>query len=295
MIHFLVLGGLLFGAYTWIHRGDGPGSIGASREIRIGEGEVAWLRETWGRQWQRDPTPEELRGLVTEYVKEELLAREARAMGLDENDTIVRRRLAQKLTFILEDTSALAVPADDDLRRNYAAHPERYRTEPRISFEQIYLSVEQQRDAQADAEALLAKLNRPGFNESPENLGDRSLLDAEFTDSDERSVRAQFGDDFSQAVFALQPGAWQGPIASGFGLHLVRVNSMTPGQLLEFAEVHDKILDDWRADRKRDDTARYFEVLRKRYHVIVDESVKPLLGTLDSLPAVSTGGANETQ
>jgi hypothetical protein len=95
LLHFLLIGGLLFATYSWLRRGACDDTAPAG--VRITASEVAWLKETWSRQWQREPTREELRGLATEFLKEELLAREARAMRLDENDTIVRRRLAQKV------------------------------------------------------------------------------------------------------------------------------------------------------------------------------------------------------
>ena len=107
LLHFLVLGALLFAVYSWLNRSL-PDNKSAAGTVRITSNEIAWLKETWSRQWQREPTRDELRGLVTDFLKEELLAREARALGLDQNDTIVRRRLAQKLEFLVQDTSRLA-------------------------------------------------------------------------------------------------------------------------------------------------------------------------------------------
>src|ERR1700730_1348782 len=131
LLHFLLIGGLLFATYSWWRRGAGDDP--APARVRITASEVAWLKETWSRQWQREPTREELRGLVTEFLKEELLAREARAMRLDENDTIVRRRLAQKVAFLVEDTAGLAEPTEQDLRRFYAGHPGPFPTSARGS------------------------------------------------------------------------------------------------------------------------------------------------------------------
>ena len=112
LLHFLVVGGLLFAAHAWLHRGGGD----APHVVHLTAAEVNWLKEMWARQWQRPPNEQELRGLVTDYVKEGLLAREARALGLDENDTIVRRRLAQKLAFFVQDTARLAEAGEDAMR-----------------------------------------------------------------------------------------------------------------------------------------------------------------------------------
>src|SRR5580704_19189271 len=140
LLHFLLIGGLLFATYSWLRRGAGDDA--APAEVRITASEVAWLKETWSRQWQREPTRDELRGLVTDFLKEELLAREARSLGLDQNDTIVRRRLAQKLEFLVQDTSRLAEPTEEDLRRFYKASPERFQTDAHISFTHVFFSRE---------------------------------------------------------------------------------------------------------------------------------------------------------
>ncbi|HSO46879.1 MAG TPA: peptidyl-prolyl cis-trans isomerase, partial [Rhizobiaceae bacterium] len=138
LLHFLLAGGLLFAAYAWLNRGgaDEP------RVVHITAAEVTWLKESWTRQWQRPPSEQELRGLVTDYLKEELLAREAKEMGLDEDDTIVRRRLAQKMAFLVQDTARLAEPGEEVLRRFYDARRAQYQAQARISFMQLYFETE---------------------------------------------------------------------------------------------------------------------------------------------------------
>ena len=157
LLHFLLFGALLFGAYAWMNRG--AGDVRPVRQVRVGENDVKWLKETWARQWQREPTREELRGLVMDFLKEELLAREAREMGLDENDTIVRRRLAQKVEFLVQDTARLAEPTEDDLRRFYAAHPERFSEEARVSFTHVYFSRDHPQEVAAARARLEANAN----------------------------------------------------------------------------------------------------------------------------------------
>ena len=133
LVHFLVLGALLFGGYAWLHRGESGSSDNGAGPVRITAKEIAFLTETWERLQQREPTREELHALVAGYLKEELLGREARAMGLDQNDLIIRRRLAQKVEFIVNDTSRLTAPTDDDLHRFYEANKESFQT-PRARF-----------------------------------------------------------------------------------------------------------------------------------------------------------------
>jgi len=278
LLHFLAAGALLFGAYAWLNP-SAPNSDPGARQVRIGAGEVKWLAETWVRQWGRAPTQEELGGLVTSLLKEELLSREAREMRLDENDTIVRRRLAQKLEFLVQDTARLAEPTEDALRRLYADHPDRFFTEARVSFTQIYFSRERRRDAATDAAAALARLSVAAAPD-PAALGDRLLLDGEHADVDRQTVAGAFGPEFARAVFALAPGAWHGPIASGYGLHLVRVASLEPARRRDFAEARPQVLELWREQRQREGEDRLFAGLLEKYDVVIDDSVKPLVGPL---------------
>jgi parvulin-like peptidyl-prolyl cis-trans isomerase-like protein len=283
LLHFLIFGGLLFGAYAWLN----PVARNANtepRQVRIGAGEVRWVTETWTRQWHREPSAEELRALVMNLLKEELFAREAREMRLDENDTIVRRRLAQKLEFFLQDTVQVAQPTENDLRSFYDAHPERFATEGRVSFTQVFFSRERRKDAALDARAALARLS----NATPTDIGatgDRLLLDAEFRDADEPTVASAFGPDFARAVFVLRPGAWHGPIESGYGLHLVYVGKSQAARRREFADVRSQVLEHWRDQQQREGEKRYFARLMQKYNVVVDDSVKSLVGPLSAAQA----------
>lgn len=277
LVHFLFAGALLFAAYGWLNRDKGDNATG-ELVVRVTAAQVEWLKESWARQWRRPPSEEELKGLVAAYLKEELLAREAQELGLEENDTVVRRRLAQKLEFLVQDTARLAEPTEEDLRRFYEAYPERFQTDARISFTQVFFSRERRQDATADARAALAELSRA--DAVPENVGDRLLIEAEFHQVDKLTVASQFGRDFAAAVMALEPGAWTGPLESGYGLHLVRVSGLTPTTRREFAKVKAQVLERWREEREREAHAQYFAGLLKKYDVVVDESVRPLVGPL---------------
>jgi hypothetical protein len=289
LLHFLVLGALFFAVYSWLNRSL-PGNKSTAGTVRITSNEIAWLKETWSRQWQREPTRDELRGLVTDFLKEELLAREARALGLDQDDTIVRRRLAQKLEFLVQDTSTLAEPTEEDLRRFYEANPERFQTDARISFTQVFFSREKRANAATEANAALKDLAR-GANAV--DLSDRILVDSDFVNADMQSVAGQFGREFADAVFALKPGGWTGPIESGYGLHLVRVSEVRPARRREFAAVKTLVLESWRQQRQRQDNEKYFASLLKKYDVVVDENLKPLIGSFDEPIAAPIIGPRE--
>ena len=144
LFHFAIAGAVLFGAYSWL---DGTSAEPTVFEpVRVGQGDVRWLKQTWSSQWLREPSAEELKGLVDDLINEKLLAREAEATGLGEDDTIIRRRLAQKLKFLVEDTAQLAEPSEAELRQFYAANASHFEKPGRLSFRQIYFNPEHRTD-----------------------------------------------------------------------------------------------------------------------------------------------------
>lgn len=275
LLHFLIAGAALFGAYAWMHRGSVT-HAGQSSTVQVGIEDIEWLTQNWTTQWRRPPTPNELRGLVTDYTNELLLAREARSLGLEENDVIVRRRLAQKLTFLVENTARQAEPSDAELRRFYTANAERFRTDARISFRHIYFSPQHRATPQADATDTLRRLLDDGTLATAD-LGDRLLLDADFPSETEQSVSGNFGADFARAVFSLETGVWSGPIESGYGLHLVRVSTRHDAQLRPFAELRERVVDEWRREQEKAAKELYLAELRRKYRLVVDDAAKPLL------------------
>jgi len=264
LLHFIVLGGLLFATYDWLS----GGGVEEARVVRMTSAEVTWLRETWARQWQRAPSEEELRGLVADYLKEELLAREAKEMGLDENDTVVRRRLAQKMEFLVQDTTRLAEPGDDELRRLYDTQHDRYQTPARISFGHIYFKTKE------SAEQGLGQLSAHPADE----LGDQTMLERDYAGVDEQAVASLFGNGFAQTVFSLEPGQWQGPIGSGYGFHLVKINERVDPKPRTFEEVRSNVLEEWHRVQQTKVNEQFLAALVKKYDVVVDESVRPLIG-----------------
>ena len=275
LLHFIVAGALLFAGYFLINPGETTSP--ATDPVHIGDGEVRWLKETFANQWQRPPTSEELRGLVAGFLEEELLAREAKTLGLDRHDTIVRRRLAQKLAFLVDDTSRIVEPSDEQLRQFQDANAERFRGEARVSFAQVFFNPARRVNAESDAEAALISVSASGGNERAATMGDPILLETEFYDVDARTVANLFGEDFARTIFELKPGSWTGPVKSGYGVHIVRVTNLSPATLRSFEEVRPKVLEAWRHQREIETKAAYLAKLREKYGVSVDNSAAPLL------------------
>jgi hypothetical protein len=217
-----------------------------------------------------------LRDLVSTYVNEELLAREARALELDLSDTVVRRRLAQKLTFLVEDTTRLAEPREDEVRRYFQAQRARYGAATRISFSQVFFSLNRGSQADADAMAALHRLSVSNEGDDrPES--DPMLLGEDFVDVEPQAITGQFGAEFARAVFEIQAGQWVGPVRSAFGLHLVKVTKRSEGDPRPFEEVREAVLADWRRTRQKDTVKAYLDELREKHPVVVEDRFVPLL------------------
>ena len=273
LLHFFVAGAILFAGYELINRGEPTPS--AIDPVHIGEGEMRWLKETFANQWRRPPTEDEMRGLVAGFLEEELFAREAKALGLDQNDTIVRRRLAQKLTFLIGDTSRIVDPNEGELRRFYDANAERFRADARVSFTQLFFNPERRQHAESDARAALLSISATDADHAA-SLGDPILLENEFHDVDSQTVSNVFGADFARSVFSLKPGSWAGPVKSGYGVHLVRVTDLSPGTLRPFEQVRPKVLEEWRHQQETAAKAAYLGKLREKYGVVIDDSASHL-------------------
>jgi len=265
LVHFLVLGGLLFALVRW--RG-GPAGVGSDR-ITVGRGQIEALAAGFTRTWQRPPTERELKGLIDEHVREELAYREAVAIGLDRDDQIIRRRLRQKLEFLIEDVVDAVPPTDSALQAWRDAHPDAYRTDPQVAFRQVYFRLEGRGAAVlADAEAVRARLERSGPNASIDQLGDGALLlPQELPLAPRTEVARLFGDAFADSILGVEPGHWAGPVKSGYGLHLVLVRERREGRLPPLEEIRPVVERDLMAAQRAARIEQMYERLLSRYRV----------------------------
>jgi len=233
---------------------------------------MAQLAELFEKRWRRAPTPQELRGLVDAHVREEVLYREALALGLDRDDTIVRRRLAQKIEFLLEDLGGRAQPSEEDLRAFLAANPERFREPARLTLSQVYVSTEARGEsARRYAEQILVVLREESPEGDPRGQGDASPLEHAYADVEPDGIARIFGADFAARVAPLPSGDWHGPIESGYGLHLVFVHRRSDARLPELAEVEQKVRDEWSAVRRDEVNQATYAELLEGYEVVIEE------------------------
>jgi len=275
LVHFLLLGAVLFIAYGLVSK---PGSSDGPGKITVTHGQIENLVSGFTKAWQRPPTPEELAGLVRDLVREEVYCREAMALGLDKDDTVIRRRLRQKMEFISDDIAAMPEPTDFDLNAYLRTHTDRFRTEPTFTFSQVYLDPEKHGENLArDISALLARLNRAGGQAEVSALGDSLLMERSFTGAPASEVAKQFGENFAAKLGELSPGKWEGPVESGYGAHLVFVSERTEGRVPELAEVRDDVRREWANAQRLELNEKFYQELFKRYSVTIES---PLLAEM---------------
>jgi hypothetical protein len=263
LVHFLAIGALLFLAFAW------RGSSGANRVV-ITPGQIDALAATFTRTWQRPPTEDELKTQIDEYVREEIAIREAMAMGLDRDDTVVRRRLRQKLEFLAEDTIDATPPSEAELHAWLDSHADSYRAEAEITFRQIHFSADRRRSVEDDVRRVLDRLSRQNADVAIHALGDSVMLPPEITRATRTDLARQFGDDFAAAVVNLEVARWAGPIRSAYGVHLVYVRERQDGHVPALADVRPQIERDVTVERRRKQLAAMYESLLERYLVIVE-------------------------
>ena len=234
LVHFLALGALLFVLFEW--RGAGP----SSRRIVVTPGQVEAMAAGFARTWQREATEEELKGLIDEYVREEIATREAIDAGLDRDDTVVRRRLRQKWEFVTEDSGDITPPSEAELQAWLDAHAGKYRSEPEIAFAQ----------------------RMPA--------GGARLLPGDVARTPRGDVARMFGDDFATAILLVEPGRWTGPIQSGYGVHEVFVRERYDGRMPPLAEVRDQVERDVINARRQQRLQTAYETLVERYEIVIE-------------------------
>lgn len=270
LVHFLIIGAALFMIYgLWGQKDAGE----QERAITVTAGEIGWMTDSWKKRWGRPPTPEEREGLIKQYLRETVLYREAVAMGLDKDDTIIRRRMAQKLEFLTQDLISPQPPTDDEIRTYFQAHKDRYQPPDLITLTHVFFDPDKRGDRTLkDAETAKAKLialNEP----SPDarSFGDPFMLQNYYPERSEAELAKLFGSGFAQPVFELAPQQWHGPVLSGYGTHLVYVHDRVKSEPPVFTEVEVQVREDWSTDKREQLNEQYIASLIGRYNVTIED------------------------
>jgi hypothetical protein len=267
LLHFLLIGALLFLLYGALNRGQSD----APREIAISEARTEALAENFASVWMRPPTAVELKGLIDDYVAEEIYYREAIAMGLDQDDTVIRRRLRQKMEFISEGVADAVEPTDAQLESYLDQHRDKFALPASLTFQQVYLSSERRGAAvRAAAEKLLADLQAGRGPADPVAAGDPTLLPPNMEVASPQAIAGTFGAEFAAQIDEAPEGQWYGPIRSGFGLHLVKVDERQAGRAPTLGEIRPLVLREWQSEERRRQNTAFLDALKRKYEVRVE-------------------------
>ena len=266
LLHFLVLGAALFVLYTGF---SGQPAVTNPRHIVVDELQLQRLAQEFQRTWMRPPTRQELDGLVAGFVDEEILYREALALGLDQDDLVIRRRLRQKMEFLNADLTEPHAASDADLQAYLDAHRDAFREPERFSFSQVFLKPA---DTGGDALKRAASLLEGLHNHAPAAadvtaLGDPTLLPEGMQRATADDISRAFGQEFADSLVAAPVGEWSGPYASGYGLHLVYIAQHTPASGVVLADVRQAVEREWSAEQRRAANERFYLAMRDRYSI----------------------------
>jgi hypothetical protein len=265
LLHFLLAGALVFVAFGFI---GGPDR--ETREITVTRQQVEQLAATFARTWQRPATEQDMKALIDDYVKEEIYVREALRLGLDQDDTVIRRRLRQKMEFMEQAEAAALTPAPGELEAYFENNKATFEREPKLALQQVYIDPRRHGDA-AEAEALDV-LRQLRANAGPPELGDATMLPPALELSPPSTIAAIFGPAFAEKVVTLTPGEWSGPVKSEFGLHIVRITERENGSLPALEDIREAVTSKWREAKQAEVTQRRFDDLLKSYDVRIDGS-----------------------
>lgn len=269
LLHFLVIGLLLFSVYTYMNRGHSR--LESSRQIFLSLDELQTMTAYFQSQWHRPPTPQEFQAMVEDKIKEEVLYREGLVMGLDKGDTIVKRRMAQKVQFLAEDIATAHEPSTAELKTWFEKNSGKFALPSRYSFRHIYFSPDKRgKDAHDDAAQALARIaGQPESSTLIAPVADRFMFQDYYSDRTPSAIAKEFGPQFAVALEKVKPGSWQGPIESGFGWHLVFVDTVIPGRVPAFEEVESEVKIAWLGEQKTQAREKAYQSLRAKYTVLL--------------------------
>ena len=269
LVHFFAAGAILFGAY-WLFNEEPEAAVGG-QQIEISANDIRQMAVAWLAQGRSPLTREQLQSLIDQKVAEEVLFREGMALGLDRNDEIIKRRIAQKMDFLAADVASLQEPEKAELLEWFSKNSDRFALPPRASFRQLYFSPDKRGAvARSDAEAALPAIAGKRAD-APEvaALADPFVLRTYYRNSTPDQMLKEFGPAFAAELFKLDPGGWRGPIQSGYGWHLVWIDAVEPGRIPAFEEVEADVRAAWHDARYQEVKRAALDEMRSRYTVVV--------------------------
>lgn len=266
LLHFLLIGTLIFVTYKLLNPVEPQEADG--QEISISLEQIDQFKARFEETWRRSPNVDELNGLIENHLREEILVRQAIALSLDKGDIVIRRRLAQKMDFLLESAASSREPSEMEIEAFYEANADEYLTKPTYSFEQVFLG---QSPSEEEVESTVAALNSGG---DPSDFGSRNMLPSILVNQVAVSVDGIFGPGFSTSLNELEPGIWSGPVQSAFGLHAVRLTDRTAAIAQPLASIRDRVRSDWKGANVSEMMQAMYRELRENYTIVLPTEVE---------------------
>jgi hypothetical protein len=266
LLHFLLIGAVLFGGSAYLQRDTRSNP----QRFVVSAGKIEHLASLFSRTWQRPPSRVELEGLIDDYVREEIAYREGMKMGLDEDDTIIRRRIRQKLDFIADDLGSQIEPTEEQLTTFLNENPDIYRIDPRITFRQVFLDPDRHASDLPESVAKLLDTLKSDPTADADQLGDQTLLEYQNEDRSKREVASNFGPQFAEEIVKLPLQQWQGPIRSAYGVHAVYISERTDGRFPPLDEVRELVHRDWEQKHRKDLVESFYQELMKKYEIAIE-------------------------
>ena len=266
LFHFLLIGLAIF---AYFEATSEPQEKETFNDIVISSQTLERIGERFEATWKRPPSPQERNALLEDFLREEIFVREALALGMDRNDPVIRKRLRQKMEFLTDAAAATAFPSDDALLDHYAKHQEVFRIDGRIAFSHVFLGPK--KNSETTASVLSALIG----GADPNTLGDRILIPPSFPLSPVDSIDGTFGVGFYSAIDRLQGSAWEGPVRSGYGYHLIYVHAREEAYIPALEDVRDKVYRHWLAAETVALQDAYFERLKENYNISLPDQSAP--------------------
>ena len=271
LVQFVAVGAAIYLAFGLIGKpGEAPSS---DKTVVVEAAEIEWMQTSWQQRWNRLPTDEELDSLIQQYIRETILYREALALELDRDDAIVRRRMVQKMEFLARDLAAMAPVTEAELQEYFTDRRDAYQPPTSYTFTQVFFNPDKRGDAiLEEAEAAKAQLSsQPDAIDRAGELGDM-LLQNYYPRYSQLDIEKQFGTGFAASLVDLSPQQWHGPILSGYGVHLVYVHAINESAPVRFADVRDRVRQNWEDELRESINEEFYQTLRDRYTIVIDKN-----------------------
>ena len=269
LLHFLLIGAAIFFVYDRV--GD---PVEINNRIVISQSDLDILAADWIRRTGRPPSPQQIEQQLEQFIREQVLSREAINMGLDQGDVIIRRRLTQKMQYLFGDLIQTPEPGEGDLSAFLSENAERFTQSATLSFTQVFFDPDSRGETiQDQAQQLLKRLQESKDEVDTSELGDPTLLPYQLDNETRQQIGKQFGDEFAAQIYSLPINRWSGPVASAYGLHLVYVNSRTQDRVPPLTEVRESVIGQWRSAKLKQLKDLFYQGIRQRYEIILAEDI----------------------